>query len=125
MKTAEFSNGHTDTYKGKRDVRAAWMITNAETGVVLSSGHSLDRARAEKTATGNVRHVIDVGAYTFEVPRTLYMGHNYGSLFERARQNGYEGRPFDWRALKSWAKAHNEKVHALRMAAVRIEVIEI
>lgn len=125
MITARFSNGHVDVYKGKRDVRAAWMITDAKTGAVLLSGHSLDRARAEKTATGNVRHVTDVGAYTFEVPRKLYLGHNYGALFERARQNGYGGRPFSWRALKEWAKAHNEKVHALRLAAVRIEVIDV
>ena len=52
--TAKFSNGFIDTYKGKRDVRAAWMITNRETGKVLMSGHSLDAARAQQTAEGNL-----------------------------------------------------------------------
>ena len=49
MKTAKFSNGYTDAYKGRRPVTAAWMITNLE-GVVLDSGHSIDRQTAEKTA---------------------------------------------------------------------------
>lgn len=52
--TAVFSNGHTDTYKGSREVKAAWMITEKETGKVYKSGHSLDRAKAEKTAAGNI-----------------------------------------------------------------------
>ena len=46
--TAKFSNGFTDTYKGTRDVKAAWMITNKATGEVINSGHSLDRVRAQK-----------------------------------------------------------------------------
>ena len=46
--TATFSNGHTDTYKGKRAVTAAWQITTADGKVY--SGHSLDRAKAQKTA---------------------------------------------------------------------------
>lgn len=53
-KTARFSNGHVDTYKGKRDVKAAWMITEKATGEVVKSGHSLDRLKAEKTARGNI-----------------------------------------------------------------------
>jgi len=48
--TATFSNGHTDTYKGSRDVKAAWMLIEIETGKVIKSGHSMTAASAEKTA---------------------------------------------------------------------------
>jgi hypothetical protein len=51
MKTATFSNGHTDTYKGKRDVRAAWMVI-LPTGKIIS-GHSVDIDTARKTAEGH------------------------------------------------------------------------
>lgn len=53
-KVAIFSNGHTDTYKGKRPVAAAWMITEKATGKVYASGHSLTRDHAEKTARANI-----------------------------------------------------------------------
>ena len=49
--TATFSNGYQDTYKGTRDVKAAWMVTLPDGRTM--SGHSLDRARAEKTARNN------------------------------------------------------------------------
>ena len=55
--TATFSTGFTDTYKGKRDVKAAWAIINRETGAVINSGHSLDADRAAKTAEGNLQSV--------------------------------------------------------------------
>lgn len=46
--TAKFSNGHDDVYKGKRPVKAAWMVITADGTTV--SGHSLDRETAAKTA---------------------------------------------------------------------------
>lgn len=51
---ARFSDGSTDTYKGKRPVKAAWQITypNGKT----ASGHSIDRATAEKTARGYIKY---------------------------------------------------------------------
>lgn len=49
VKVARFSNGHSDEYKGKRDVKAGWMITDSA-GKVLASGHSLDREKAQRTA---------------------------------------------------------------------------
>lgn len=54
--TATFSNGLTDTYKGNRDVRAAWAIIRKSDGVVLKSGHSLDAGKALKTAEGNLQN---------------------------------------------------------------------
>ncbi len=52
--TATFSNGFADTYKGDRTVTAAWAIIRKADGAVLKSGHSLDAAKAHKTAAGNV-----------------------------------------------------------------------
>lgn len=54
MKTATFSNGHRDQYKGKREVTAAWAIIDKQTGAVLMSGHSLDEERAKRTAEKNL-----------------------------------------------------------------------
>lgn len=53
--TATFSNGHTDTYKGKREVTAAWAIIRKADGKVMMSGHSMDADKALKTGTGNIR----------------------------------------------------------------------
>ncbi len=55
-KTATFSTGYTDTYKGNRDVKAAWAIVF--NGEVLASGHSLDAAKARKTAESNVSYGV-------------------------------------------------------------------
>jgi hypothetical protein len=49
MITATFTNGHTDTYKGLRDVKAAWALINKKSGVVVASGHSLTAKAAEST----------------------------------------------------------------------------
>lgn len=56
--TATFSNGETDVYKGHRPVKAAWRIVDHETGKTIVSGHSLDRDRAERTATNKLRSEI-------------------------------------------------------------------
>lgn len=55
MITAKFSNGHTDVYKGKRPVKAAWMIVSPDGEI--RSGHSLDKAKARKTAEGNMAYL--------------------------------------------------------------------
>lgn len=121
--TAKFSNGHQDTYKGNRDVRAAWAIIDRKTGETLNSGHSLDRARAEKTAAGNVRY-ISSEMRAFSVPQRLYMGADYSHLFRIARAHGYEG-PARMAAYKAWAKAQNEKRRADQESRVRIEIVDL
>lgn len=73
-KIAVFSNGHTDTYKGKRPVSAAWMVTTANGSVY--SGHSLDRAKAVKTASSYVcrgckfsaLRMVGTGGHDFVTP---------------------------------------------------------
>ena len=57
MKQTNFSNGHTDTYKGHRDVKAGWAIIFKSNGETYASGHSLDRQRAEKTARSHLTYV--------------------------------------------------------------------
>ena len=54
---ATFSNGFSDKYNGKRDVKAAWMITKIEDGSVYGSGHCNDALAAAKTAASSLRRV--------------------------------------------------------------------
>lgn len=63
MVTATFSNGFTDTYKGTRDVTAAWAIIERDTGRVVKSGHSLTREKAAKTASSNMPKVHNTAGY--------------------------------------------------------------
>ena len=58
MIVATFSNGQIDTYKGERAVKAAWQVITAK-GEVFS-GHSWDRAAAEKTARSYLTRGCDV-----------------------------------------------------------------
>ena len=117
MITATFSNGHTDTYKGKRDVKAAWMVITADGKI--HSGHSLDRAAAEGTA------------------RT-YLGH--GCQITALRMSGTRGRDITTPAFAAYAhkiavsrgfadrKAHNVYADAERaayMAQGKIEIIDL
>lgn len=71
--TATFSNGHTDTYKGAREVKAAWAIIRKSDGVVLKSGHSLDRVKAAKTAEGRMQEVWFEGDLGIENHPLRYM----------------------------------------------------
>lgn len=83
MKTAIFSNGHKDTYKGARDVRAAWMLTHKETGKVIASGHSLDREKAEKTARGTIPRKRGL-------PSGWRIFRNTIQMYKCVRAQGYE-----------------------------------
>ena len=124
---AKFSNGFEDKYNGKRDVKAAWMITRKSDGKVMHSGHSLDAAKAAKTAAGNLQYLgrnVDVDMPKFDVPRYIYAGVSYKWLFDYARARGYEGRPF-LNDYKRWAKAKNAERRAATEAAVNIEVIDL
>lgn len=108
--TATFSNGFVDVYKGKRSVKAAWMITRKSDGKVLNSGHSLDAAKALKTAEGYVAycgtHVLDEGHPLYQahwIPRW----HRY-TFAEATRM-----------------RAHNAARTAAIRALVKIEVIAL
>lgn len=136
MITARFSNGHEDVYKGKRDVRAAWMVTDIETGAVVASGHSLDRKRAEKTAESNIRQYHlghRKGENEVMVPLTRDIGlwlrnasdDSKRALLAFARAAGYDGPP-KIRPVVAWATdVHNPAVRAARRARLRVEVIDL
>lgn len=120
--TATFSNGFTDIYKGDRSVKAAWAIVDRETGATLNSGHSLDRAKAQKTAEGNLRNTRVPGvdnAYAFTGRCTP------GYHVKQAREYfGYTGKGLDSFAL-TFLKAHNAKLDAAKRARVTIEVVDL
>jgi len=132
--TATFSNGYTDTYKGTRPVKAAWAIINRETGEVIASGHSLDRVKAQKTATGNVTLCVRLShdAYpSFRLPASLVHLHgNWGKeLVKNVRASGLAndvevGKLTANEAFKR-AKAANERRTAAQRALVTIEVIDL
>lgn len=105
MIKAIFSNGYEDIYKGKRDVKAAWMITK-EDGSVYASGHSLDLEKARKTAGSNLPRV-----------------HNF-----------YKGRNGVWtrqELAKKWGISHQHVVkradaeNAAYQAKFKIEVVAL
>lgn len=52
MITATFSDGTTDIYRGSRQVTAAWRVIFPDGRT--ASGHSLDEARATKTASSAI-----------------------------------------------------------------------
>lgn len=62
MTTSIFSNGFKDTYKGNRNVTAAWAIFNKESGDCVVSGHSLNLKCANATGKANMTvHSIPTG----------------------------------------------------------------
>lgn len=76
--TATFSNGQTDTYKGSREVKAAWAIIRKADGAIIKSGHSLDAVKAANTAEGNLQHIFferDLGLS--DHPLNYVKGLNY------------------------------------------------
>ena len=105
-----FSNGFTDTYKGQRDVRAAWAIIRLSDNVTINSGHSLDRVKAAKTADGNLQNVWferDLGLT--DHPLRYVKGGHYISSAARRRAD----------------KAHNAERLAFIRSLVRIEIVDI
>lgn len=69
MITATFKNGNTATYKGHRDVKAAWRFTTPEG--LADTGFSLDTKTAEKTARGNAAQHCHVSFMDPRGPKTL------------------------------------------------------
>ena len=112
--TAIFSNGHTDTYKGNRDVRAAWAIIRKADGAVVLSGHSLDTDKALKTATGNIRTYLARGEAVEKPTRYAHQIRWYDGL---AREHGHK----DW---KAWYAA-DQIVRAEQAKAYTVEVITL
>jgi len=117
MTEATFSNGFTDTYKGYRDVKAAWMITNKATGEVIASGHSLDRAKAAKTSQG----AMSEKAYGFGA---ILPTREYPGIQKFLLGCGYDG-PRSRAAMLRWAREQNADRLAKIGAAHNIEIIDL
>jgi len=123
MTKATFSNGFTDTYKGHRDVKAAWAIILKSTGETLNSGHSLDAQKADKTARNNLRYTkTDCGIVTpfLSIPGKTVSHIEY--VLKEARAQGYTGKAH---GLRAFVMAHNAKVTDAILREVRIEVINL
>lgn len=120
MITATFSNGFTDTYKGKRPVKAAWAIILTATGQTLASGHSINAATATKTAEGHFRDVSRAAGRTI-------------SSFDRPHSKGGASLRMYWDGLarkagyKDWKEAY--AAYAADVAKARenvtVEVVAI
>lgn len=118
--TATFSNGSTDTYKGKRAVKAAWAIIRKSDGKLLSSGHSLDRAKASKTAEGNLRYVIGaaLGRPSKGISdRPDRIAHRNAYFNKLARELGFA----DWKA--AYAAYQADAAEARRN--VNVEILDL
>lgn len=110
MIIATFSNGTTDIYGGKRAVKAAWAIISRATGETIISGHSLDRVRAAKTASGKIQNL-----------NGHWAGMKYGDQFWYSSSS-------DWRdnaAKKRAKREHDATRRAMLEAAVKIEIIDL
>jgi len=97
MITATFSNGFADTYKGD--------------GKVINSGHSLDAAKAAKTAEGHLQNVWFEIHFGIDRSHPLY-------YFKGAY-------PHSSSKVKREAKAHNAERLAFIRSLVRIEIVSL
>lgn len=119
---AKFSNGHTDAYKGRRAVKAAWMITSAKTGKVLASGHSVSPEAARKTAEASVQEHHDAG------PGQLPIWFPRGSTIAHIKCRARSARAAGWTGTgkpDSWVRRVNAERKAARDASVNIEVVAL
>lgn len=119
MKTAVFSDGSTDAYKGHRDVQAAWAIFNRTTGVRIKSGHSLDMDRATKTARLALRDI----AAMYTIPRGAQHQYIWNQVMKNAHREGYLGKSLQG-AINCLKEANAKRMARLEQK-YRIEVVEL
>jgi len=106
MIASTFSNGHIDTYKGRRNVKAGWMITGPQGD--FFTGHSQDRATARKTAEGKApylkgapMHVTKPGGRFNHLARIQYftgIAAKYGFASWKAHYDDYTAKMAAFRA---------------------------
>ena len=114
--TAKFSNGFEDTYKGHRNVKAAWVVCQKSDGKVIASGHSMDRVKAAKTARSNMSYKAWEGQ---SMPTRAYPG-----VEKILRRHGYAG-PKSTSAMMSWSRAQNAKRLEVIEANHTVEIIDL
>lgn len=118
-KIATFSNGTTDVYNGKRDVKAAWAIMFE--GRVLLSGHSLDAAKAQSTANSNVSRVGHV-----ILGRDL-VGEHMKYRTTTARHMAYMDQYNRSKGFRGWKDAYEARQRdvALARSLATIEIVNL
>lgn len=116
---AEFSNGHRDTYKGSRPVRAAWAIIRKADGKVVESGHSLTREKAAKTAEGNAAHLwADLSPVW--APRGFTIAHH--QIRARAAKSlGWDGKG----SADAFIRAENARRAEARRKLYTVEIVDL
>jgi hypothetical protein len=110
--TAKFSNGHTDAYNGKRDVKAAWMMVTP-TGSIYS-GHSLTVDAATKTANSKISEVNRVGETRYPQRGSAVTFHHFAQC---AKKDGFD-------RTEDWFEANKQKAVEYR-AACTVEIINL
>jgi hypothetical protein len=115
-KTATFSNGHTDTYKGDRNVTAAWMVV-LPNGKIMS-GHSNNLPTAAKTARTNA-------AQRFYAERTYHQ--HLKPLARWAHMQGYvrgKLKEYGFKTVREHDAALTDDRNAF-VATCKIEVVAL
>lgn len=112
-KTSKFSTGQTDLYQGKRDVKAGWMIVTPEGKII--TGHSLDSAKAEKTARSTAAEWS--GSHALYSARGPVHAGYIAARAEEATKAGFT----DYRAYH----AHLATKRADFVAACHIEIVKV
>ena len=123
--TATFQDGKTITYKGDRNVTAAWAIRDGVDGKILLTGFSLDAEKARKTANSNVRMVSKETG--FETPASAglltkeWAKHLMSALKESGYWNG-DKKSTTKREVFNAARAKHSEVMAANREKITIEV---
>lgn len=114
MKTATYSNGHTDTYNGHRAVTVGWAVIDNQTNETVRSGHSLDAKRASKTAAPSW------------YPGSIYACTNVRALPGKLRELRAAGYPdADSKNAADLIREHNDRVRAAYWSRHRIEIVAL
>jgi hypothetical protein len=115
MIASTFSNGHIDTYKGRRNVKAGWMITGPQGD--FFTGHSQDRDTARKTAESKAPYLKGAPRHV-DKPATRHVTVAYLQYFAKlAREHGFASH-------KAWYDDYAVKIAAFR-AQCRIEIVDL
>lgn len=118
-KITKFSDGTIDIYKGKRDVTAGWMITFPDGDRM--TGHSLDKARARKTAENTVGQCVQIG---YHVPGRGRLDARSASYWmNEAREAGFS--PANPQAAVKALRDNAARIRAEYLAECTIEIVEV
>jgi hypothetical protein len=118
-KITKFSDGTIDYYRGKRDVQAGWMITFPDGDRM--TGHSLDQARARKTAENTIGQCAPIG---HRVPsRNRLDASSAGYWMGEALEAGFS--PAHPRAAVKMLRDNAARIRAEFATKCTIEIVQV